>query len=286
VINQVMDVLRDWRSSAFEFEGVCRASLRSALCVQGYGWDHSDAEAESILAECFTRMGAKRPTWYEGQREYLEPRENCSWCSKPLADDLQRSGSRSMYCSDVCARTAIVYRTAAGKVSSDKAYSAAYDAMRRLNSPVRQCSVCSKNFRSAHAPQHCCSIECRAASRVLIPTCTCQYCGIEFRPRMSVKFFEDGRGKFCSLECKGKHQSEERFNRQCVFCSTWFISASRNAKYCSSSCTNMRFRASKGVFPTNLNVRLFDYLFVTLPRESGPPRITADIFDVCFARAA
>lgn len=268
VINSVMDVLRDWRSSPFENEGSLRAGLRSALCLEGHGWMRSDMEAERILAECFRIMGAKRPTWAQGQREYVEPRENCAWCSALLPEELQRGGSRSMYCSDVCARSAIERRTVAGKVNRDRAYTTAYDALRRLKSPIRQCSHCSRNFRSAHSSQHFCSTECRAASRIVVPMCTCNQCGVQFRPRMSSRMVAEGRGKFCSIECKAKHQREERFNRECIFCSASFVSSSRKAEYCSSSCKNASYRASQGIFPAKLNVRLFDYLFITCPQNA------------------
>ncbi|OWK20076.1 hypothetical protein AJ88_33085 [Mesorhizobium amorphae CCBAU 01583] len=45
VVNQMMDVMADWRLSPFEFEGSCRAGLRSALCLAGHSWQRADDEA-------------------------------------------------------------------------------------------------------------------------------------------------------------------------------------------------------------------------------------------------
>lgn len=90
-------------ASVFGLEGPLRAGLRAALCRQGWRWAPADLAARELLGEIFTRMGAKRPDWNEGQPEWaieagtLIERTRCANCHGPLPQD------RRKFCSDLCA---------------------------------------------------------------------------------------------------------------------------------------------------------------------------------------
>ena len=65
-------ILGRWRSSAFEFEASCRHGLRSGFCLAGESWARADVMAAEIVRESLHRIGARRPTWEEGQPEYTQ----------------------------------------------------------------------------------------------------------------------------------------------------------------------------------------------------------------------
>lgn len=52
-------------------EGPLRAGIRSDLCRQGWGWLNADLAARDMLAEAFRRVRAVRPSWDEGQPEWV-----------------------------------------------------------------------------------------------------------------------------------------------------------------------------------------------------------------------
>lgn len=107
ILRQVTQQLAGWTHSPFQFEGSARHGLRSALCLVGFSWSRSDAEAEALVAEGLRSLRARRPTWEEGQFSYVEARENCRRCGVPLDDDANRGKRRQTYCSEVCARADI-----------------------------------------------------------------------------------------------------------------------------------------------------------------------------------
>lgn len=84
-------------------EGTLIASLRSGLCLRGWSWPEADRNARAIVAEAFTRAGAKRPAWKEGQPEHTEggiirqTRTTCANCEKGLEPE------QHMYCCKTCA---------------------------------------------------------------------------------------------------------------------------------------------------------------------------------------
>lgn len=200
VMRQVMGVLRDWRQSPFENEGATRAGLRSALCLQGYGWERSDQEASSLVAEGLHLLGAVRPTWEQGQRHYVEAPENCRWCGVILPEE-QLAGKRHFsFCSEVCARSAIQHWSFEARMSSDKTYSAAKDALARTRSEVRCCTnaACRKKFQSPNpAAKFCCEACSNAHLSVLKHQRWCACCGTEFTSKMASKHF-------CSNSCSSK----------------------------------------------------------------------------------
>ena len=89
-------------ASLWGLEGTLRASLRADLCLRGWRWEIADQTAKDIVAGAHTVIGAKRPSWYEGQPDYavseglLIERTRCANCHKALPED------RKKFCSHLC----------------------------------------------------------------------------------------------------------------------------------------------------------------------------------------
>ncbi|WP_424992404.1 hypothetical protein [Oceaniradius stylonematis] len=102
LIAEVCMILKTGEPTKFAFEGACRHGLRSALCLEGWQWAEADRVAAEIVSVALNIIGARRPTWQEGQPEWTQPgampieRERCKRCAKPLPE------SRTMFCSDLC----------------------------------------------------------------------------------------------------------------------------------------------------------------------------------------
>lgn len=178
VVDMAMDMLREWRQSPFEFEGAARASIRSALCLQGYDWHRADHQAADVVTEALRLLGAVRPTWEQGQRNYVEPRENCRNCGTPLDDEDVRHG----FCSVLCARAAITrwdFDTLRGQST---VYKSIHKSVRALKLPKVRCQTCNKSFRpNSHTEGKFCSPQC--AGRIELPSFDfeCQVCGTPFQ---------------------------------------------------------------------------------------------------------
>ncbi len=88
--------------SLWGLEGPLRASIRADLCLQGWKWRDADELAREVVAAAHSRVGAKRPSWNEGQLEWtiesgtLIQRTRCVRCHKPLPEGHHK------FCSDVC----------------------------------------------------------------------------------------------------------------------------------------------------------------------------------------
>lgn len=99
---KITDMMRDAEPTPFAVEGPCRAGIRSSLCLKGWSWALADLVASEIVTAALNTVGAKRPTWLEGQPEYTQPgalpieRERCLRCRKPLPD------GHLKFCCDEC----------------------------------------------------------------------------------------------------------------------------------------------------------------------------------------
>ena len=75
------------------------------------------------------------------------------------------------------------------------------------------CPKCNKTFKSASTKQIYCSVLCsnrvknEAISERTNPEVRCDYCGIEFKPRVNLY------NKYCSRECAFKHKSRFKVDR-------------------------------------------------------------------------
>lgn len=196
MISQAMDLMRDWRLSPFEFEGEAIAGMRSGLCVAGYGWQRSDAAARDVIAEALRMLDAKRPSWEQGQPDYVEPRDVCLWCKGPL--ETGTSGTGYKYCSAECARIALQRRDFEVRGSGDKRFAAAKLMLERANMKPIPCERCGKIFHPLpRRAQRFCSNFCSRHARPPAPECefTCEFCGVTFLSRSE-------KARFCSGACK------------------------------------------------------------------------------------
>lgn len=88
--------------SLFGMEGPLRHEIRSDLCLQAWNWVEANSMARELLDDAFRRARASRPTWEEGQPEWviheglLIERTFCANCFKPLPD------GRPKFCCDLC----------------------------------------------------------------------------------------------------------------------------------------------------------------------------------------
>lgn len=90
-------------ASIFGLEGPLRATIRSDLCLVGWRWRDADNMARELLEDAFRKLHAMRPSWYEGQREWvihegvLIERTRCMTCGKKLPEGHKK------FCSRLCA---------------------------------------------------------------------------------------------------------------------------------------------------------------------------------------
>lgn len=232
LVSAVMDRLRDWRSSPFEFEGACIQGLRSALCLQGYAWQRSNAEAQAIVADALHRLGAKRPSWSEGQPGHVESSSNCAWCMKLMDDRLFGS---QRHCSVECARAAALHRDQLDTRSS--VYRAAHRLISRAEAPPKPCEYCGKPFRSEREEARFCSSRCVSRHQKgdsIRLDITCEVCGTVTKPRKQ-------HSTVCSHACAGiiRRQRElaelENQTRVCKHCGDTFRPKSRSQVACGMS---------------------------------------------------
>lgn len=108
MVPYVAAILFPGEPTKFRFEGYCRAALRCGLILQEhYSWPLADVVAETIVKRALAHIGARRPNWAEGQREYsavpgFAPAERyyCERCGRPMPE------GRRLYCSRLCSQGA------------------------------------------------------------------------------------------------------------------------------------------------------------------------------------
>jgi hypothetical protein len=289
-IHAVMDALADWRESVFEKEGEVRASVRSRLCLDGHGWAASDREAANLIGEAFKLSGAARPTWEEGQRWFVEPKENCRNCGMILMGTV-RNGSKIMYCSTECANVA--WKCAEIRKSADKTYGAIYRAVQRFKFAPIACKCCSRDFRPRYEDQSYCSLDCQKEARRTVPEVTCLQCNIQFRPKCL-----QPPAKFCSAECRWTHTRSQQFERKCELCGVDFVGTqgTRQAIYCCNAHGKAASQIRKKVEAAVVAGRAYkptgphkEYALRLIEGGKAPARpayITPEIFDSWFQMAA
>jgi hypothetical protein len=101
-VRRIACILKTYETSPFQYEGACIHGVRSALCLRGWQWSAANDHARSLVHSALDRIGARRPSWDQGQPEYLQygivmvERTRCARCTRKLPDD------RRIWCSDVC----------------------------------------------------------------------------------------------------------------------------------------------------------------------------------------
>lgn len=126
----VCELLRRGDPTPFAFEAPCRHGLRRALCLAGWRWGRADAMADEIVSTCLRAVGAKRPSWNEGQPDWTRQgafpieRDRCRHCARPMPSE------RWIYCSDECQRAVAYLRFEERKRSERMAGSLTAEAVR------------------------------------------------------------------------------------------------------------------------------------------------------------
>lgn len=287
IVDQVIDLLKGWEHSPFEREADIRHGLRRGLCLDGHNWARSDIEAENIVAAGLQRLGAKRPSWAEGQPHYTDGPDTCALCKGSIANDDRTRGQR--FCSAECARMFLTRRDGPIKGHADRLMSSAEKLIQRLKSTPRPCAVCGTSFRRSDPAARFCSLRCAHIRESAIPERQCQQCGAMFRPSGNQK-----SGKFCSKACQFaaarilpdvqcptcQYSFKPRTTRQiycskvcgdqrhrlsyvliCQYCRGSFESPSDSAMFCGTACRSAVYRLRKGDLPRRLSPPAFDYIF-------------------------
>ena len=187
LVSRCKRIMGDFEESRFEHEGTARASLRSGLCLEGNGWALSDQEAAGIVHDVLRSMGAVKPTWAEGQPDYVEMGHRCLVCRGRLPEILL-SG---LFCSEACGSAYRKRADFARRTRSDQHYWRISDALAMVRNPPKQCGHCSKPFRTKDRNQVYCSASCRTAAsnaamrQDLVGRCARECCGTNL-PRLPI----------------------------------------------------------------------------------------------------
>lgn len=102
LIDQTAVIMRRGEPTDFAFEGFMRHGLRSGLCLRGWSWADADDMAADIVRSALSQIGAKRPTYQQGQPEWVQDgvitfeRERCIRCGWALPEGNWK------YCSARC----------------------------------------------------------------------------------------------------------------------------------------------------------------------------------------
>lgn len=160
ISEKISALMREAEPTPFAAEGPCRAGIRASLCLQGWSWAPADLLAADIVSVALNMVGAKRPTWQEGQPEWTQPgalpieRERCVRCGKSLPD-----GHR-LYCSHVCRHAAKMDRQRDRWNEESYAAWKAYHAAWRERQPERECEGCGRPFKPKRKEQRYCRYDC------------------------------------------------------------------------------------------------------------------------------
>jgi predicted nucleic acid-binding Zn ribbon protein len=162
-VRQVADVLKQYRASPFEFEAPCRYAIRAQLCLTGWPYQIADHEAHDLVQQALHLIGARRPSWEQGQPEYTqqgvradEPL-HCKRCGRHLPE------GHKLWCSHTCYSAARADRMTRDEKERKRIATEASHAAWRAKQPHRSCEECGKAFKPAKQSakdQRFCSRRC------------------------------------------------------------------------------------------------------------------------------
>lgn len=158
--NRIAAIMEEAEPTPFAAEGPCRAGVRSSLCLQGWDWTPADTIAAEIVAAALNMVGARRPTWYEGQPEYTQPgalpieRDNCINCRKPLPEGHWKFCSKP--CGDAYHGRLANERAREEINATRRARMAAWSA----SQPKRLCEWCGRDYPPKRPNQRYCCARC------------------------------------------------------------------------------------------------------------------------------
>lgn len=280
LISQLFDIMEDWRLSHFEHEGTARAAIRSALCLNGHAWQMSDDEADSLVQAALKKMGAVRPSWYDGQPERTLGKDRCQsyLCGAVLSEDDIAAGAK--FCSSSCGEFVAVHRQGIARRHEREVYvSGWYQTWKIVAASERKCEsvACGKVYRSPWQQQKFCSPACAAdAQRNQLRRRTCERPGCE---EVFVDHQSAGRRqRYCSISCKEAGRPMVKLN--CLECNTPFearkTTGRATPRYCSDDCRKL-FNKTVHIAKRKADRRI---------AAGKIPDLNAAIFDWHFARAA
>jgi hypothetical protein len=162
--NAVVVMARHAEPTAFAVEGVCRAAIRRALCLQAWRWARADFFADQIVTAALNVVGAKRPRWEEGQPGWVQSgmklaRYWCARCGRPLPE------GHHLYCSRICAAAQQHDDRYAQFAGERREAAAVYRATVRARAPEQACERCGVMFRPGKKTQRYCRPECASSTR-------------------------------------------------------------------------------------------------------------------------
>ncbi|MER9199664.1 hypothetical protein NKH74_10645 [Mesorhizobium sp. M0933] len=230
IVDRLATILKSSNVSVFQYEAPARHGLRQAMLAKGFAWQRSDDEAHRLISAAFHRIGAVRPTWQQGQREYTIARENCSWCRGELDDEQIARNER--FCCGEHAKAAVQLRDYETRAMDDEIGRRAVYLIQRGNNPERKCGYCERRFKPLETEGEYCSRICRRRSRGdLLEDRACLNCSAVFHPRAD-------EFKFCSTTCYGEAK-RKLIDRQCEnpACGKVFRPKGINSKYCCHACS-------------------------------------------------
>jgi hypothetical protein len=159
-------VLRLGEPTVFAFEATCRHGLRSNLCLQSWPWIVADATADAVVQKALHRLGAKRPRWIQGQREYTSEgvtkieRTNCIQCGNRLPEN------HFKFCSKKCAGAYRNETLDEERREADRARKLARAFEYRMQAEAKSCEVCERSFKPNYPEQRFCSRVCSGSRSV------------------------------------------------------------------------------------------------------------------------
>ncbi len=156
----------DGQPSHFWCEAACRHGLRSSLCLSGWSWAEADTIAADIVATALNTVGARRPTWLQGQPEYCQlgaavyARSRCLNCGWKLPEGHFR------FCDKRCAKSFHHSIDDVDRKKREAARAALYRAAQRERAKPIPCERCGNPFKPDRPGRRFCSRVCSGSRPV------------------------------------------------------------------------------------------------------------------------
>jgi hypothetical protein len=103
LVDLVAGYLNLGEPTAFARSSISLYVIRSSLCLIGWPWSVANETAASIVTQALNQLGARRPSWAEGQREFTALgnflREDFCW---ECGDALPKYAKK--FCNGSCAQ--------------------------------------------------------------------------------------------------------------------------------------------------------------------------------------
>lgn len=161
-ISAAIKILVWGRFSPFEYEGPALHGFRAALCLSGLPFRAAERRASIIVTEALRRIGARRPSWNEGQPEWTAPGYSpveywyCQNCGRRMDEP-----SAAKYCSALCRAAESMHRWHSTRRRELAAAQAARRAALKAAQPPKPCEACGRTFQPAKPAARFCSTPCR-----------------------------------------------------------------------------------------------------------------------------